>query len=115
LRKLRVTSAAIVKGLTKIKVAKFFDIFEPVLRPINFCPNSLLNYDETGLTVVQHKVRKVISMKGKLRVSFSSAECGSSMTIVTCMNATVTYVPPVLVFSVSNMKADSCVTLHQFQ
>jgi hypothetical protein len=88
---------------------------EPVLRPINSYPHSLFTYDETSPTVVQHKVGKVVSLKSKQRVSFSSAERGSSVTIVTWMNATVTFVPPVLVLAVSKMNAGSCVAFHQFQ
>ena len=56
-----------------------------------------------------------ISLKGKRRVSLSSAERCSLVTIVTCMNATVTYVPPLLVFPRSNMKAELRVALHQVQ
>ena len=56
LRIFQVTSTARVKGFTKIKVAKFFDIFEPVLQLINFSPCRLFNCEEMGLTVVQDKV-----------------------------------------------------------
>jgi hypothetical protein len=86
----QVTSTARVKGFTKINVTKFFTMCEPMLRLINFSSHCLLNYEETSLNVVQHKVRKVISLKGKQRISLSSAERGSLVTIVTCMNATVT-------------------------
>jgi hypothetical protein len=55
LRISQVTSAARVKGFTNIDVAEFFDIFEPMLRLINFSPNRLFNYKETDLTVVQQK------------------------------------------------------------
>jgi hypothetical protein len=71
LRKPQVTSAARVKEFTKVKIAKFFNIFEPRLQVINLSPHHLFNYDETGLAVDQHKVRKVISLKGKQRVSLS--------------------------------------------
>jgi len=102
----RVTSAARVKGPTKANFAKFFDIFVPLLWLINVSPHSLFNYDKMDLTVIQHKVCKVISLKGKQRVSLSSADRDSLATIVTCMNATVTYVPHLLVFPRRNMKAE---------
>jgi hypothetical protein len=92
LPKTQVTSAARVKRFTKIYVAKCFAIFEPMLRLINFSSHRLLNYEETGLSVVQHNVCKFIFLKGKRRISLSPAERGSLETIVTCMNATVTYV-----------------------
>jgi hypothetical protein len=42
--------------------------------------------DETGITVVQHKAVKVISLKGKRQVArLSSAERGALVTVVTCM------------------------------
>jgi len=71
----------------QVTSAKFFDIrvFEPVLRLINFSSHRLFNYEETGLCVVQHKVRKVISLKvsegslhqqrGFSRDSFYLQEC----------------------------------------
>ena len=86
-----------------MKVAKFVDIFEPVLG--NFSSHRLFTYEDTGLIVVQHKVYKVVSLKGKRRISLSSAERGSLVTIVTCMNITVTYFP-LLVFPRSNMNAE---------
>ena len=76
-----------------------------MLRLINFSPHSLFKYDETGLTVFQHEVCKVIPFKGKRLVSKSLQERGSLLTIVTCMNATTTYVSPLLVFPRSNKKA----------
>jgi hypothetical protein len=82
------TLAARVKGFTKPNVAKFFFVFEPVLRLINF-PHRLFSYDETGLNILQQKVCKFISLKCKRTISLSSAETGSLVTIVTCMNATV--------------------------
>jgi len=104
LRKPQVTSAARVKGFTKIKVAKFVDIFEPVLG--NFSSHRLFTYEDKGLIVVQHKLCKVISLKGKRSISLSSAERGSLVTIVTCMNTTVTYVPLLLVFPRSNVNTE---------
>jgi hypothetical protein len=44
------------------------------------------------------EVCQVIFHKGKRWVSLSSADRGSLVTIGTCMNATITYVPPLLVF-----------------
>ena len=85
LRKAQVTSETRVKRYTKINVAK-------LLRLINFSPHRLFNYEEAGLTVVQHKVRTVISLQVKRRITLSSAEWGSLVTVVSHMNATLTYV-----------------------
>ena len=83
LRKPRFPSAAKVKRFTKENVAKFFDTFEPFLRPINFSPHSSFNYNKTGLTVVQHKVCQVISLKGMRRVYFFQQR-GSEPTPLGC-------------------------------
>ena len=83
-----------------------------MLRLIYFSPHRFLNYDEMGVTVVQHKECEL----SPLRVSdgsLSSAVRGSLVTIVTCLNPTVTHVPPLLVFPRSNMKTELRVALHQ--
>jgi hypothetical protein len=55
--------------------------------------------DETGITVVQHKTSKVISLKGKRQVpSLSSAERGALVTVVTRMGASGHFVLLLLVF-----------------
>jgi hypothetical protein len=90
LLKPQLTSTARGKGFTKINVANFFAIFDPTLRLIIFSSHYILHYEETGPNVVQHKVCKGISHKGKRRISLSSAERGPLVTIVTCMNATFT-------------------------
>jgi DDE superfamily endonuclease. len=89
----------------KANFAKFFHILEPLLWLINISPHSLFNYDEMGPTDDWHKVCKVTSITGKQRVSLSSAERGSLVTNVTCMNATVTNVHHP-VFPRSNMKVE---------
>ena len=105
LRKPQVSSAPRVQGITKINVAKFFYMYGPMLWLINFRSHQLFKLRRNALNVVQHKECKVISLHGERRISLSSAERGSLVTIVTCMNATVNYVPLLLVFPRSNMKA----------
>ncbi|XP_022824970.1 tigger transposable element-derived protein 6-like [Spodoptera litura] len=100
-------SAARVKGFNPVAVANFFDLYEPELDKIKSAPHRVYNVDETGITVVQHKRSKVVSMKGKKQVgALTSLERGKLMTIVTCMNACGTYVPPLIVFPRKNMAQD---------
>ncbi|KAJ4435306.1 hypothetical protein ANN_17916 [Periplaneta americana] len=107
LRKPQSTSMARIRGFNQENVIKFFDIYEPLMNIINHSPNRLYNCDETGLTVVQHKVNKVVSLKGKRQVgSVSSAERGSLVTAVTCMSAAGHFLPPLLVFPRVNMKTE---------
>jgi len=53
-----------------------------------------------------HSFIQQLRHKGKQWVSLSSAENGSLVTSVTRINATVMYVPHLLVFSRSNVKAE---------
>ena len=100
-------SAARVKAFTPENVAKFFDIYEPTLGKVNHKAHRIFNVDETGITTVQHKHSKVLAMKGKKQVTaLTSSERGNLITIVTCMNAAGTYVPPLIVFLRKNMKEE---------
>lgn len=98
-------SLARIKGFTKEKVHGFFKIVKDELTKISFNPNKIYNVDETGVTVVQGNCSKVISIRGKKSVSsLSSAERGSLITTVICMNASGHFIPPLLVFPRKNMK-----------
>jgi len=56
---------------------------------------------------VQHRHSKFVSMRGKKEVeSLTSAERGNLITVVTCMSASGTYVPPLTVFPRKNMKEE---------
>ena len=100
-------SHARVKGFNPESVKTFFELYEPEFQKINGKPNRLYNVDETGISVVQHKAEKVISVKGKKEVAaLTSAERGSLVTIVTCMNAVDSYVPPMIVWPRKNMKLE---------
>lgn len=92
-------SAGRIKSFTPENVAAFFDIYEKELEKINYDGHKVYNVDETGLTVVQHKMQKVVALKGKKQISnLTSAERGALITVVTCMNATGNFVPPLFVF-----------------
>ena len=70
-------------------------------------PARLYNCGKTGITIVQHKHMKMLGFKGKRQISFlQSAEQESLVTVVTCMNPTVNFIPPLLVFLRKNMKQE---------
>jgi hypothetical protein len=57
--------------------------------------------------MVQHKVCRVVLVKGKRQIAaVSSVERGSLVTVVTCMSAAGHFAPPLLVYSKANMKAE---------
>lgn len=99
------TSVARIKGFNKKSVEDFFSILEAEYEKHNYPANRIFNCDETGLTIVQSKIPKVLARKGKKQIgSLTSAERGSLVTVVTCMSASGIYVPLLLIFPRKNMK-----------
>jgi hypothetical protein len=104
-RKPQGTSIARVKGFSPENVKLFFELYEPELLKIKSNPIRLYNVDETGITIVQHKAVKVLSVRGKKNVAnLTSAERGHLITVVVCMNAAGSYVPPLIVWPRKNAK-----------
>jgi len=65
------------------------------------------NFDETGITVVQHKHAKILGSKGKRQISsVQSAERRSLVTVVNRMSPTVQFSPSLLVFPRKYMKPE---------
>ncbi|XP_072392413.1 uncharacterized protein [Diabrotica undecimpunctata] len=96
-----------IKGFTPENINRFFDILEPAMNKINFNPLRVYNVDETGITIVQSKIARVITLKGKKQVgAVTSAERGALVTVVTYMNAAGGFVPPLFVFPRKNMKTE---------
>jgi hypothetical protein len=88
-----------MKGFTSENVARFFDISESELRKVNHPAHRIFSFDETRITRVQHRRSKVVSTRGKKEVEFlTSAERGNLITVVACMSASGTFVPPLTVF-----------------
>jgi len=62
-------------------------------------PARLYNFEETSLTIVQHKHTKILGLKGKRQISsVQSADRGSVVTVVTCVSPTGHFIPPLLLF-----------------
>lgn len=101
------TTALRARGFTKEKVSQFFNLLNPELEKVNHDPTRIFNVDETGVTVVQSKMSKVLCMKGQKQVGgLSSAERGRLVTLVFCMSAAGLYVPPMFVYPRVNMKRE---------
>jgi hypothetical protein len=81
------------------KRSEVFWLYESELRKVNHQAHRIFNVDRTGITTVQHRHSKAISMRRKKEVaSLTSAERVNLITVVTGMNATGTYVPLLIVF-----------------
>lgn len=107
LRRPQSLSTAPIKEFTEEYVNFIFIILEPAMEKVKFNPCRIYNIDETGITSVQSKHTRIITLKGKKQVGvITSAERGSLVTVVTCMNAAGGYVPPMVIFPRKNMKAE---------
>ncbi|XP_072392481.1 uncharacterized protein [Diabrotica undecimpunctata] len=66
--------------------------------------NAIYNVDESTISVVKSKIPKVIGLKGKRQIAaLTSGERGALITFVACMNATGSFVPPLVIFPRKNM------------
>lgn len=101
------TSAARARAFNKIQIAKYFKNLERVMSEHSFSPQNIWNMDESGLATVPSKNTKIIATKGRKQVGIlTSAERGQHLTVVCCLNALGTYVPPAFIFPRKNMKAE---------
>ncbi|GBP36605.1 Tigger transposable element-derived protein 1 [Eumeta japonica] len=97
------TSYARVQGFNRAAVNEFFDILEAEYSKKHYPADRIFNVDETGLTIVQSKIPAVIGKKGKRQIgALTAAERGSLVTLVCCMSAGGSYIPPMLIFPRKN-------------
>lgn len=98
------TSVARARGFCRDHVNNYFNLLEACFDEYNYPPDRIFNVDETGLSIVQSKIPKVIGKKGKRQIgSITSAERGSLVTVICCMSAGGTFVPPMIIFPRKNM------------
>jgi hypothetical protein len=95
-------------GFNKAKVDKFFDLLEKICFDSSgdqIVPYSnVYNVDESGFSCVQ-KAQKIVATKGKKNIgTLTSGERGKNITVVCCMSATGSFVPPVFIFPRVRMK-----------
>lgn len=115
------TSIDRAKGFNQQNVNKFFDILEELYEKYNFPPSRIWNVNETGLTIVQNRQPQVLAKKGKRQIgALTSAERDSLVTVVNCMSAGGSFIPPYFIFPrkrsnplfMNNAPADSKATFH---
>lgn len=93
------TSIARAKGFNRERVQHFFDIFEQLVDKYKITANTIFNVDESGISTVQKRMPKVVSLKGKRQVGgITSGERGVNTTAVCCLSAAGLYIPPMLIF-----------------
>ncbi|CAH1985423.1 unnamed protein product [Acanthoscelides obtectus] len=98
------TSFSRALGFNKENVQSFFNMLEEAYEKHKFPAERVFNVDETGLSIVQSKIPHVIGRKGKKQIAaLTSAERGSTVTIIACMSASGVFVPPLVIFPRTNM------------
>ncbi|CAH1956067.1 unnamed protein product [Acanthoscelides obtectus] len=103
IRKPTGTSLNRALGFNKEGANEFFNLLEKLMTEKNFHCDRIYNVDETGLCIVQSKCPEVVSKRGKRQVGvLTSAERGSLVTAVLCMNAAGGFVPPMIIFPRKN-------------
>ena len=94
------------RSFTPESVAQVFKSTNPLCTPFNIILENY-NCDETVITIVQHKHKKILGLKGKRQISsVQTTERGFLVTVVTCLSPTGHFIPPLLVFPRKNMKQE---------
>ncbi|KAJ8929032.1 hypothetical protein NQ314_018343 [Rhamnusium bicolor] len=99
-RKAQGLSTARAKGMTRQECAKYFELLGNVLRENNLLntPQKIFNLDETGLQL-NNNPGKVVTNKGAKMVNcITTAEKGETISIITCVNAEGSFLPPCCIF-----------------
>ena len=89
------TSVGRATAFNETAVKEFFNNLESF---IDIEPAKIYNVYETGISTVA-KLPKILAQRGKARVALgTSGERGTNTTVVCCMSATESYVPPMFIF-----------------
>lgn len=106
IRKPESCSLSRLTSFNKHNVETFFRNLETILKKYPQLADGarVFNLDETGLTTVQ-KPKKIIARKGLKQLNqVTSGERGELVTLLVCISATGTFIPPVMVFPRKNFK-----------
>ena len=92
------TSFARAQGFSKARVAEFYKLLGETYDRFEWQPDRIFNVDETGVSTVQGKASRVLSVRGKRQVgALKSAERGSNVTVCCTMSASGTFLLPVII------------------
>ncbi|KAJ4425599.1 hypothetical protein ANN_27795 [Periplaneta americana] len=98
IRRPEATSLARVTGFSKESINRFFDLLKQLMDKHKFSADKIFNCDETGISTVQ-KPRKIIAERGRKQVGrITSLERSRNITMLACVSALGTFIPPFLVY-----------------
>lgn len=104
LRKPEATSLGRMACFNKSNVENFYEKLTDVYNRQEWTPYNIWNVDETGCSSVHKPLRVLAALKDKQVSGASSAERGYNVTMVSCISAAGTFVPPALIFPRVNYK-----------
>lgn len=84
-----------------------FDLLKEVLFEHGFMdsPCPIYNVTETGIPL-DHRPLKVVIRKGQKKVRYHTSENKSQITVIGCMNAAGSHIPPFVIFDAKNLNHD---------
>jgi hypothetical protein len=87
------------QSFNRERVKTFSDLLERIVEDNNLDTTRIYNVDETGLTRVQKKPRRAVSMKGRSKIcSVSSGKREVNSITVCCVSDAACYVPPMPIY-----------------
>jgi hypothetical protein len=84
-------------------VANWFDTFELAIKNYKITPSNLYNFDETGFMIGQGKEQAVITRFKEKSRTLPSASNRESVTIIECINANGSVIPPMVILAGKNI------------
>ena len=102
------TSAARARGFNRVNVGGWlFGLLEKIQEKMHFSSTRIFNVDETGITTVQGRPSKIVTLRGRKQVgSLTSAERGKLCTVEICMSTSGQFIPPMIVFLRKRLKQE---------
>ena len=104
LRKGDATANVRMDCLNKETIQGYFDLLKEVLLENNLMdsPCQIYNVDETGIPL-DHRPPRVVTRKGQKKVRSRTSGNKSQITVIGCVNAAGSHIPPFVIFDAKNL------------
>ena len=85
----------------------YFTLFKKIMEENKLTdkPGQLYNVDETGMPL-DHRPPKVLAVKGQKKVRYCTSGNKSQITVIGCVNATGTAIPPFVIFDAKSLNIE---------